>query len=272
MRMRPPSLPWVSNVSGRWITDAEAVDPRYWARQLRQPVRFLDGLRTLGELGDPVLLEVGPGRTLNALVRRSGAAGDWPVVSTLDHPAEARGDRAALLAATARLWLAGASIDHSNASSHRPQRRVPAPTYPFAAERHWIGPAPRTSSPDRNPSPPPEQRPAPGGANPVQERIRAVWLDYLGLEELGDHESFFELGGNSLLAARLVNRINDALGSALPPGAVFEAPTVARLAEMVELSLTDGEVVAALLKEAATLSAEEVRGELQSLRVEAGDS
>ena len=73
--LHAPAIPFVSNVTGRWITDAEATDPLYWARHLREPVRFADGV---GELlradASYVLLEAGPGQTLAPLARQNPAA------------------------------------------------------------------------------------------------------------------------------------------------------------------------------------------------------
>ena len=70
---RAPQVPFVSNVTGTWITEAEATSPEYWVRHLRQAVRFADGVQTL--LSEParVFLEVGPGRTLASLVQQQRA-------------------------------------------------------------------------------------------------------------------------------------------------------------------------------------------------------
>ncbi len=65
---RPPSLPVVSNLTGGLLTAAEAADPGYWARQVREPVRFLDGVRRLHADGATVFLELGPDAVLSALV------------------------------------------------------------------------------------------------------------------------------------------------------------------------------------------------------------
>jgi phthiocerol/phenolphthiocerol synthesis type-I polyketide synthase E len=87
--LRPPSIPFLSNVTGGWIRPEEATDPDYWARHLRQPVRFAPAADTL--LAEPrrLLLEVGPGTTLTTLVRRitgERTAGER-VISSLPHPA-----------------------------------------------------------------------------------------------------------------------------------------------------------------------------------------
>jgi len=67
----------------------------------------------------------------------------------------------------------------------------------------------------------------------VEERLAAIWAEVLGAERLGIHDSFFELGGHSLRAAQVVTRVRAAFGVDLPMTALFDAPTIAGLAERV---------------------------------------
>ena len=69
MSLSPPTIPYVSNVTGTWITAAEATDPAYWNRHLRYTVRFADCASVLLRQ-DQDLVEVGTGQRLGALVRR----------------------------------------------------------------------------------------------------------------------------------------------------------------------------------------------------------
>ena len=131
---RPPRRRFVSSLTGTWITEAEATDPRYWARQLRQPVDFVGALATLAAEGDLVLLETGPGDSLTKLARR--AVPELPAVVSL--PMAERDEQAALLTALGRLWLQGAEPDWRAFAGDERRYRVPLPTYPFQRRRFWI--------------------------------------------------------------------------------------------------------------------------------------
>jgi len=148
--LRPPKLPFISNVTGTWATADEVTDPSYWVRHLRQTVRFGDGIREL--LADPdwALVEVGPGRGLSTLAQgQAGARSGRVIVPTMRHANERVSDSEAVLAALGKLWLAGLRIDWK-AFHARPRRRVPLPTYPFARQRCWIDPPPANAAPRRS--------------------------------------------------------------------------------------------------------------------------
>ncbi|MGZ5060152.1 MAG: SDR family NAD(P)-dependent oxidoreductase, partial [Methylobacter sp.] len=139
MELKAPQKPYISNLSGYWITAGQATDPNYWAQHLRSAVRFTDGMETL--LKDPksVFLEVGPGRVLTTLVKRhSPATGEPETVFSLPSPKDPVDDHQVVLAALGKLWLAGASVDWF--AVHEPMKpsRITMPTYPFERQRYWI--------------------------------------------------------------------------------------------------------------------------------------
>lgn len=139
---RPPSIPFLSNVTGRWITAQEAMDPEYWARHLRSAVRFSDGLRELLREPRRALLEVGPSETLCELARRhSDAANAATIVSSLPHPQRRASAADHFPLALGRLWLAGVEVDWRALHIGERRRRVPLPTYPFERRSYWVAPA-----------------------------------------------------------------------------------------------------------------------------------
>ncbi|ABW31351.1 type I polyketide synthase [Acaryochloris marina] len=142
----PPQIPFVSNVTGTWITPQEATDPAYWANHLRQTVRFADGLQTLMHDAAPILLEVGPGRTLTTLAKRHPSRpADTVILSSVRHPQDASSDAAFLLNTLGHLWLSGVLVNGAEFYRHESRRRIPLPTYPFEPQRYWIDP-PRHSA------------------------------------------------------------------------------------------------------------------------------
>ncbi|HWK90506.1 MAG TPA: beta-ketoacyl synthase N-terminal-like domain-containing protein, partial [Longimicrobium sp.] len=130
MRLAPPRIRMVSNVSGTWITPAEAVDPRYWARHTRETVRFDRGAGELLRGAGRVLLEVGPGQTLSTFVRQRGAeAAGVPIIPSIRYPYDRTPDASFLLGALGGLWRAGVTPDWQAFHDGESLRRVP-PGYP----------------------------------------------------------------------------------------------------------------------------------------------
>jgi len=140
LRLSPPSIPYISCVTGTWITEAEACDPNYWAGQARAPVAFEAGLRKLGEDGRPVLLEVGAGNTLSTFGAQTLArdAHGGMFQSLPDHTGE-RGDSETMMQALGDLWSAGVPVDWSICGS-RGQHKVSLPGTRFQRKRHWVDP------------------------------------------------------------------------------------------------------------------------------------
>ncbi|HVT16282.1 MAG TPA: amino acid adenylation domain-containing protein [Thermoanaerobaculia bacterium] len=140
--LAPPAIPFLSNVTGTWIRDEEATDPAYWVRQLRQTVRFGEGVGELLREPERVMLEVGPGQTLGTLAMQHPGRGPQHVfLGSLRHPQDCRPDADVLLEALGQLWLAGVRVNWRAFSAGERRRRVPLPTYPFERRRHWIEPS-----------------------------------------------------------------------------------------------------------------------------------
>lgn len=141
IRLSPPRIPFVSNRTGTWITDAQATDPCYWVEHLRNTVHFSDGIATLLEDPDCALLEAGPGNVLGSLARMTGGARvAKTTINTLRHRDEDVDDQTFLLTTLGRLWGVGAEVDLDRLCAGETRRRIPLPTYSFERQRYWIEP------------------------------------------------------------------------------------------------------------------------------------
>jgi NAD(P)-dependent dehydrogenase (short-subunit alcohol dehydrogenase family)/acyl carrier protein len=140
-KLAPPTRPYISNVTGTWITEKEATDPGYWVRHMREAVRFAEGVKCLLDDPEYVLLELGPGATLGGLARQQlDIAQMGRTVNVLGGPRDQGDDLENALDALGHLWLHGAAVDwQALAGSGR--RRVALPTYPFERQRYWLEPS-----------------------------------------------------------------------------------------------------------------------------------
>src|SRR5438270_11169423 len=122
MRLDRPRIPYLSNVTGSWISDEDATDPSYWARHVRNTVRFNDSLQEALKKPNSILLEVGPGKVLSELARRT-----YPeIVAFASMAGEACGR--ALAQTVGRLWCEGIAIDWQKYYGTEDRQRIPLPT------------------------------------------------------------------------------------------------------------------------------------------------
>ena len=144
--LNPPQIPYLSNLSGNWITAEQATSPAYWAAHLRSTVRFAQNMEVLSS--EPgILLETGPGQTLGTLARQqAGKTARQVILASMRHPHDTASDSAFLAAAIGRLWLAGSALDWQAYHAGEALRRIPLPTYPFERRKHWIEPK-KTAAP-----------------------------------------------------------------------------------------------------------------------------
>ncbi|MCB1851957.1 MAG: SDR family oxidoreductase [Gammaproteobacteria bacterium] len=137
--LHEPRIPFQSNVTGTWITAAQATDPGYWTRHLREAVRFASGLASLLEHPQRVLIEVGPGAVLSGLALRSPSwSSAYVSVSSTGRRRDIESEYEVLLQGLGKLWLAGLDPDWQGFYRHEQRRRIALPTYPFERTRFWM--------------------------------------------------------------------------------------------------------------------------------------
>jgi acyl transferase domain-containing protein len=144
VRLSPPNIPIISTRTGNPLSAEEATSPDYWARQLRDPVRFCGAVRTALEGAGRYFLELGPRASLGALVRQHDKVSRdrVPVIASL---ADARDvELTSIELAAGNLWSAGVSLPRQDVAR---RRRVLLPTYPFERQRHWVEAGQRAAAP-----------------------------------------------------------------------------------------------------------------------------
>ena len=250
---RAPELRWISSLTGRPITDDEAVDPHYWARQLREPVQFARGV---GELLDAhiALVEVGPGQTLAALARQHDRRLPQQLITTSLHPGQDwSADIDYLLAAAGQLWARNVDIDWRRFHGDARRRRVPLPTYPFRRRRHWVDPIPQ------NDAVPAAVQPVLAATHPAAtaptslptqdttvitsnrsaallSRLQTVFADLSGVDPaiLTPDATFLEIGFDSLFLTQAANALQKQFATKITVRTLLEdAPTLNLLVERI---------------------------------------
>ena len=206
VKLSPPQIPFVSTVTADWITAQQATDPMYWATHLRQTVRFAEGVQTLWQQPERLLLEVGPRITTTTLARQQARDIKQQIaIPSLGDNAENEAEWTALLKAVGQLWLAGVSIDWSNFYQRETRQRIPLPTYPFERQRFWIDPPPhpnRAATPKLS-NPQLLEKAQTMTTSPQQKLIpllKEIIEETSGLEiaSVDDSTTFLEIGLDSL--------------------------------------------------------------------------
>jgi amino acid adenylation domain-containing protein len=231
VRLNPPRIPWVSGVTGGWITDAQATDPAYWAKHCRQTVRFAEAIETLGGRPGAIFLEAGPGTTLQTLTKRNLPSGvGRRVFSSLREPVSADGfEIRDLLETLGKLWVAGVKPEWNNFYEGEPRRRTPLPTYPFERKRYWIerpeaAPTPSVPDPDTNEESTmektqPQTKPGANVQRPDRSQrlladLTTILQDLSGIDSslLDPSASFLDLGFDSLFLTQFSQSILSRFG------------------------------------------------------------
>ncbi|MFD9287309.1 type I polyketide synthase [Streptomyces sp. NPDC060030] len=236
MPVRPPRQPLISGTTGRRADPQELTDPGYWAAQLRRPVLLGEAMRTLLGSGCTTYVELGPGSSMiGGLRRTSGWDSSFtavPLTSRREDPAEA-----GLMRALATLWELGADraledvLDTAPGAAEQRPLRCSLPGYQFLGEEpeqpgEAGRPAPRATA--RTAAPVPVRGPD------TRAALAELWCRTLGVPAARDDDSFFALGGESLMAVTLTAQVRELTGCVLSVTDFSRAPSFGRLVETVE--------------------------------------
>jgi amino acid adenylation domain-containing protein len=214
-----PIIPWISTYTGKAVEASTLNNPNYWARQLREPVRFADALTTAFSHPNILLLEVGPGSALASFALQHDSRSTSAVISSLPSNSENLSD---LLTAAGDLWQQGFTIDWQKFFGPKSCSRLHLPTYPFQRKSYWIDHSgeplttPASPSLEAN-STPSALLPIPPTMSPTRlpdllAKLRALVLDLSGITVADDAISFTELGFDSLFLTQASQAIKSQFG------------------------------------------------------------
>ncbi len=256
MTLQPPRMLVLSNVTGTALSDADAIDPTYWARQLRGTVRFRACAEELMAATPGVVLEAGPGKILGGLIRGLARPGSSaPVIhsvlgaTTADEPST-------FLGALAVTWEAGNEIDLPLSGPGQPAE---LPPYPLSRTRYWAG---NDQGSQGKPAPAKPVTKSAVSASADADLLALVagsWQRSFGGPDVGNSDNFFELGGTSLQAVQLVNDLADDLVLNLGLHDLYEHSTLTDFVSHLDVLLAERDAspeFAALLEEMAAADAE----------------
>jgi phthiocerol/phenolphthiocerol synthesis type-I polyketide synthase E len=251
VRATPPgalAYPVVSNLTGDWLGSDRLGDEEYWVEHMCNPVRLRDGVATLLGAGTDLVVELGPGQTMSAGVRRHpDLPPGHPVLPLLGREREGR--EAALLRAVGALWSAGADVDWGDLTdTPRPVRvslppvvldaepcASPAtPAVPRRADADQTR-APDSTSPARVAGSPRQGPPATSSAlGHGEDPVAALWCAALGVPSAAATDDFFALAGDSLAMVQLLGKVRNATGARVPLAEFVADPTFGNLVRIVD--------------------------------------
>ncbi|MET0356361.1 MAG: amino acid adenylation domain-containing protein, partial [Cellvibrio sp.] len=138
VKLSAPQIPFISCVTGDWIRPEQATDINYWADQLRQPVKFYQGIETLSALPNLLVIECGPQRTVAGMVLQTLTdKTDLHLLHLLSAPGQADLELVNYSQSIGRLWELGVDVQWPSAELNR-RLFTGLPNYPFQHSIHVV--------------------------------------------------------------------------------------------------------------------------------------
>lgn len=231
-----PSISFISGLSGKYAGE-EVCETEYWVRHLRETIRFGDGMKTLLDDGYRLFVEMGPGNGLCTFVSHYEKQYDiYPPAATIRHPNEEIEDDEKLMNALGQIWMGGAELNWDLFYANEKRYRLPLPTYPFEHKRYWIDINDENVQRLEEPEYQFDKNIKPLQITTFAEActsVSEVWKELLGIEDIEENESFFDVGGDSIMLIKLHARFQTLFPGVFVLTDLFAKVTVKEQAEAV---------------------------------------
>jgi acyl transferase domain-containing protein len=212
--LKTPEIPFISCLTGDFITSAQAVSGKYWAQQLRHMVNFRRGVSSIINTENVILLEVGPGTHLTGLARQNkNVAGNTAVIPSLGKD-DASGEMHKVIVSIGNLWAHGINAEPEILNRGGIPSKVTLPVYRFQRVRHWIDHFPEPARRDVAANEPKtihetvrvSSQPENGG---ITDKLREIVSKVTGfsIDSIREDASFDEMGIDSLSLASFSQNI-----------------------------------------------------------------
>jgi amino acid adenylation domain-containing protein len=249
--LKEPVLPFISCLTGEFITNEQAVSGKYWAQQLRNTVLFRRGISTICRYEDVVFLEIGPSTHLSSLVRQNNDVENKKAIIATLGKQDSKSEPKKVVSALGNMFVIGINLNTNILQKDLTLNKISLPGYPFEKKRHWIDYEPlalidtqlaktkgvasidvdeveNTSSFSEKSTEKPEEKSV--------TTVLNIWKSLTGIEEISPDQDFFEMGGHSLLALQIMTRIKEELNFNISLKTFYENPTINKLNSIITQS------------------------------------
>lgn len=234
--MNEPQIPFISCLTGEYITQEQATSGQYWADQLRNTVLFKQGVSTLVDDVDVVFLEVGPNTHLAGLVlQNDNVERKHDIVKTLAKK-DIQTDKQKFNASLGELWIRGFEVDFDLFYKEQPNF-VDLPLYPFEKVRHWIdfklNNREIKSIASQSAEDVKEIASSVSETQSSIEFISSIWKESFGIDNIEPTDDFIQIGGHSLLALQILTSVKEKYSVNIGLQEFLENPTIENLNKIV---------------------------------------
>ncbi len=234
-----PKIPYISCLTGKIITNEQAISGNYWADQLRNTVLFSKGIEHLVEDENIIFLEVGPNTHLSGLIRNNEKVIDKSIIINSLGKQSIDSEHNMFYKSIGELWMRGIEADFNQFYENQIPNLASIPLYAFEKKKYWIDYNPSHQNnifqtiADKEKEEPTneilEER-----SNSRINQLKQIWLDVLGIENINETDNFFDLGGNSLIALTIINKIKKTFEIDFSLMHFLNNPTLNNLSDYIE--------------------------------------
>jgi acyl transferase domain-containing protein len=253
IQFNSPSIPFISNISGKMITAEEATSKLYWLRHMRETVNFYEGSNTLLKSESSDFIEIGPGFTLTNILKKKIRAEKLKkdTYYTLRNKKQNGNDYERVISLLGDFWLKGIKINWQALFYEKKLKKMSLPTYPFddnvfptrvnVFEKYEemfknvnASLNENLSQVDENVKTTPNETKKVKSndyksnalLNSTEIKLIEIWKDFFQTDDIGEEDDFFDLGGDSLKAITMVNRIYETFNVKLDISLMFNKTNI----------------------------------------------